>query len=179
MPRLPKDYKITRADPEEIGELIEVNIASDTLFADTGLIDPADLGAHIPEEVFADAIATRDVFVARHGKAQKPVGFTLTSQRGDTLYLDQISVHPDHGQKGLGRALMNRVLDDARDRGFRQVTLSTFKDVAWNGPFYRKLGFRPIKPEKLADWMQELETIQARSLDVTKRHFMKKRVRLL
>jgi len=179
MVRLPKDYKITRADPEEISQLIEVNIAGDTLFADTGLIDPADFGTHIPEEVFAESIAARDVFVARHGKAEKPVGFTLTSHRGDTLYLDQISVHPDHGKQGLGRALVQRVLEDARDRGFKQVTLSTFKDVAWNGPFYRKLGFKPIKPEKMSDWMQELEAAQAQSLDITKRQFMKKRVRLL
>ena len=178
MARLPQGYTITRADPEEVDELVAVNLASDTLFADTGLIDPADLGHHIPKQVFADAIADRDVFVARYGKAEMPVGFTLTSERDGTLYLDQISVHPDHGQKGLGRALMKRVLEDARDRGFRMVTLSTFKDVAWNGPFYKKLGFRPIASEKLSDWMREIETAQAETLDVTKRHFMKKRVRL-
>lgn len=178
MPRLPKGYKITRADPEEIDALIRVNLASDSLFEDTGLIAPENLGEHIPETIFADAISARDVFVVRYSKSETPVGFTLTSERGGTLYLDQISVHPDHGRKGLGRALMKRVLDDARDRGFKQVILSTFRDVAWNAPFYKSLGFSPIKPEKLTDWMHELETAQAETLDVSKRCFMKKRVRL-
>ncbi|MCI4645668.1 MAG: GNAT family N-acetyltransferase [Hyphomonadaceae bacterium] len=178
MPRLPKGYKITRADPEEVDALISINLASDTLFANTGLVPVEDLGEHIPASIFLDAISARDVFVARHGKAEQPVGFTLTSERGGTLYLDQISVHPDHGRKGLGRALVKRVLEDARDRGLKQVTLSTFRDVAWNGPFYRSLGFRPVAVKKMAAWMQDLESAQAETLDVSKRHFMQKRVRL-
>lgn len=173
-----QDYDITRADSDEIDALIAVNVASDTLFAGSGLIDDADLGQHIPAEVFDQAIHSRDVFVARHLKTARPVGFALTSERGGTLYLDQISVHPDHGRRGLGRSLMKRIEQDARDRGLKQVTLSTFREVAWNAPFYRSLGYREIAADKRADWMLELERLQARTLDVTKRCFMQKRVKL-
>lgn len=178
MRRLPSGYEITRADPEEIDALIAVNLASDTLFAGTGLISEADLGAHVPAEVFDQAIAARDVFVVRWAQQAGIVGFTLTSERGGTLYLDQISVHPDHGQRGIGRALMRRVFADARARGLRYVTLSTFKDVPWNSPFYRKLGFKPLSGHKITPWMTELEAAQAETLDVSKRCFMRKRVKL-
>lgn len=173
-----QDYDITRADPDEIDALIAVNLASDTLFAGSGLIDDGDLGDHVPADVFDQAIASRDVFVARERRSARPVGFTLTSERGGTLYLDQISVHPDHGRQGLGRALMKRVEEDARDRGIKHVTLSTFRDVAWNAPFYRSIGYSEIRAEKRADWMLELERLQARTLDVSRRCFMQKRVRL-
>ena len=101
-----------------------------------------------------------------------PVGFALVSLRGGTLYLDQISVHPDHGRQGLGAALLGRVVDEARTRKLRRVTLSTFRDLPWNGPFYARHGFREIKRSDMANWMLDLERIQAEDLDISKRCFM-------
>lgn len=177
MRRCPSGYQITRADADEVGRLIEINLAADQLFAGSGLVDDTDLNHHIPADVFEQAIRARDMFVARHQDTGQAVGFTLTSERGGTLYLDQISVHTDHGQKGLGHCLVERVEIDARDRRLKYVTLSTFRDLAWNGPFYRRLGYREIKPARIADWMHDLEQVQAQTLDVSKRCFMKKRVR--
>jgi len=177
MRRLPDGYSITRADLHDVGELIAVNIASDTLFEGTGLIGPGDLGDHVPASVLEQAIGAREVFVLRETATGQPVGFTLTSVRGGTLYLDQISVAPEHGRQGLGRALMERVFSDGRERGFRAMSLSTFRDVPWNGPFYRSLGFREVPRDKLTDWMRDLEAAQAESLDVSKRCFMQKRLR--
>lgn len=179
MARLPDGYEITRADVEEIPALIAVNQAADTLFEGTGLVDGAAACENVPSEVFEAAIAARHVLVMRETQGAAPVGFALTSERGGTLYLDQVSVRPDHGRKGLGRALVRRVIADARRRGLAHVTLSTFRDLPWNGPFYRSLGFREIRREKMADWMCELETAQAETLDVAQRCFMQKRARLM
>ncbi len=174
MQRLPEGYTLTRADAGDIADLVAVQIAGDTLFEGTGLVAQTASDDHIPEGLLAEAIAARHVFVARDTQG-RPVGFTLTSERGGTLYLDQVSVHPGHGRKGLGRALVRRVVADAKDRGLKSVTLSTFRDVAWNGPFYRKLGFREIPEGKHADWMCEIEALQAAKLDVDKRCFMRRR----
>lgn len=175
MAKLPTPYRITRADAEEVEALIAVNLASDRLFAGTGLVPEDALEDHVPADILRQAIAQRHVFVVRDGYG-KPVGFSLTSLRGGTLYLDQLSVHPDHGRKGLGAALVRRVLSDARDRRVSTVTLSTFREPAWNGPFYRRLGFREIPRKRMADWMLELEDAQRATLDVDKRCFMRRRV---
>ncbi|KCZ89477.1 GNAT family N-acetyltransferase [Hyphomonas johnsonii] len=174
MRRLPEDYSITRVAPEEIPALIAIDLAAGELFNDTGLIDEDALDDHVPPDVFAQAIETRHLITVRDGKGQ-PVGFALTSNRGGTLYLDQISVHPDHGRQGLGAALIERVVDEAKARKLRQITLSTFRELAWNGPFYHRLGFREIPREKLADWMLDLEKAQAASLDISQRCFMARR----
>lgn len=178
MQSLPEDYSITRSARDEIPALIAVDLAAGALFAETGLLSEEALGDHVPEEVFEHALEENDLLVARDARGQ-PIGFALTSQRGGTLYLDQISVHPDHGRKGLGRALIARVIEAARERKLRCITLSTFRDLAWNGPYYRTLGFREIPQAKMAGWMRELEKVQSASLDVSQRCFMMRKVRWL
>jgi hypothetical protein len=41
--------------------------------------------------------------------------------------------------------LVKAVCDWAAANGLPAVTLTTFRDVAWNGPFYGKLGFRELE----------------------------------
>jgi len=164
-------YGIDGANASDVDVLIEVDRAASTLFAPTGLLSEEALNDHVPAEVLSHAADTGDLFTARAAEGE-PVGFALVSPRGGTLYLDQISVHPDHGRKGLGAALLGRVVDEAKKRKLRRITLSTFRDLPWNGPFYARHGFREIKRSDMADWMLELERIQAQDLDITKRCFM-------
>ena len=46
--------------------------------------------------------------------------------------------------KGIGRQLIARAADHARKVGLTSLTLTTFRDVPWNAPFYAKLGFEYI-----------------------------------
>ena len=169
------DYDIAPALREDIGRLIEVDLAAGQLFAPTGLLTNDALQDHVPEAVMLQAIEAGDLLkISTQGGA--PAGFALISQRGGTLYLDQISVHPDHGRRGLGGDLVRHVFQIAKQRRLKQVTLSTFRDVPWNAPFYGKLGFREIARKDMADWMLELEKIQAESLDVSQRCFMVRKI---
>ena len=168
-------YAISPALPADIGSLIDIDLAAGQLFAPTGLLSEDALHDHVPETVFVQAIEAGDVSKVT-GPEGNPVGFALVSHRGGTLYLDQISVHPEHGRRGLGAELVRHVLQQAKQRRLKQVTLSTFRDLPWNGPFYRKLGFRELPRKDMADWMLELEKIQAASLDISKRCFMVRKI---
>ncbi len=173
---LPEGYSITTAVHGDIPALIEVDKAASELFAATGLINEDALDDHVPADVFETAMLGDHVFVARDND-DKAVGFILTSLRGAGLYLDQVSVHPEHGKQGIGRALVLRILKDTEYRGLPDVTLSTFRDLPWNGPFYASVGFREIRPEKLDPFMREIEAAQRPFMDVTKRCFMRRKVR--
>lgn len=175
MRRLPAGYQISPAEPDDIGTLIAIDLAAGALFAPTGLISADALHDHVPADVFEQAIESGDVHKV-HLTDGAPAGFTLVSERGGTLYLDQISVHPDHGRKGLGTALIEQVAQVARARKLSRITLSTFRDLPWNGPFYRRLGFRELARRELAPWMLELEQMQAASLDISRRCFMMRRI---
>ncbi|MEM9571157.1 MAG: GNAT family N-acetyltransferase [Pseudomonadota bacterium] len=169
-------YSIAAAMLDDVAALISVDKAASALFAPTGLLDESALADHVPADVFEQEIPLGNVFVARnvHGWA---VGFVLVRLRGNGLYLDQVSVHPDHGQKGIGRGLVLRVLKEAETRKLPHVNLSTFRDVPWNGPFYASLGFKELPREKLEPYMIEIETAQKPFMDVSKRCFMRYKVR--
>jgi GNAT superfamily N-acetyltransferase len=164
-------HVISPARREDIDTLIQIDLAAGQLFAPTGLMSGDALHDHVPATVLEQAIEAGDLFHIC-GADETPVGFVLVSRRGGTLYLDQISVHPDHGRQGLGAALVRHVFQLAKQRKLKQVTLSTFRDVPWNAPFYRKLGFRELARKEMAAWMLDLEAIQAHSLDVSQRCFM-------
>jgi len=174
MRRLPKGYLIKPAAPEDVADLVLTDLAASKLFAGTGYLPEEALADHVPVTTLEAAIPTGHVFAVHHEGAA--VGFALISVRGASLYLDQLSVDPAHGRRGLGAALIGRVVQDAGRRGLKSVTLSTFRDIAWNGPFYRRLGFRELPRAQLQVWMREIEAAQmANGLDVSKRCFMIRR----
>ncbi|PKP80599.1 MAG: N-acetyltransferase [Alphaproteobacteria bacterium HGW-Alphaproteobacteria-18] len=174
--RPPAGYVITGAAAEEIPALIAIDLAAGQLFAGTGLLSEAQLADHVPEAVFQDAISSGHLHTVRDRKGAL-AGFVLTSIRENNLYLDQISVDPAQGRKGLGAALIGRVMEEAKDRGLKRVVLSTFRDLPWNGPFYRKNGFRELPRKKMEKWMIEIESIQDdNGLNVRERCFMARRL---
>lgn len=78
--------------------------------------------------------------------ADAPVGFALVIELGLFAHLDELSVLSEHGRKGLGSALLEAVCEWALTRGFSAVTLSTFRDVPWNAPFFARRGFGVVEP---------------------------------
>lgn len=176
MSDLPEGYSITTGIFDDIASLIAIDKSATQMFAPTGLIKPDALLDHVPASVFESEVPEGNVFVARDA-LDRPVGFALIRKRGSGLYLEQISVDPDHGRKGIGRALVIRVLTEAETRKLPHVSLSTFRDIAWNGPFYASMGFTEIPREKLEGYMREIEDAQRQFMDVSKRCFMRRRVR--
>jgi len=60
---------------------------------------------------------------------------------GKFVHLQQLSVLPDHGKKGIGSLLLEKVIEEASLKKYPGITLTTFSDVYWNAPFYKKWGF--------------------------------------
>jgi GNAT superfamily N-acetyltransferase len=172
-------YRVRPARGNEVGELQNIDLASATLFRGTGLIDFGPLGEPeqpIPEDRLRKGFGDGLIWVAVD-QLDELVGFALCSDRGEDLYLDQLSVLPRHGRQGLGTRLVRRCLQEAEARSFRRVSLSTFRKVPWNGPFYRQLGFREIPVWRLHDWQLEIRELQKQTMDVKLRCFMQRSVK--
>ena len=90
-------------------------------------------------------------------------------------YVEQIDVLPSHARRGIGAALLEATAELARGRGYAALTLSTFKDVPFNAPYYARLGFEVV--ETLTPGMVEIrQEHEARGLDETARVFMRRGV---
>jgi ribosomal protein S18 acetylase RimI-like enzyme len=72
------------------------------------------------------------------------IGFAVAWVVDGEGWLDELAVTPAHGRRGVGRALVDEVLAWTAARGLPSVTLATFRDVPWNGPYYEKLGFKAV-----------------------------------
>jgi GNAT superfamily N-acetyltransferase len=73
-----------------------------------------------------------------------PIGFAIAHLLDESVHLHELDVHPDYARQGLGRRLIEAIADWARTRGATALTLTTFSDVPWNGPYYARLGFRTL-----------------------------------
>jgi GNAT superfamily N-acetyltransferase len=97
----------------------------------------------MPVERHRQVIALSTCWVAVDNQ-DLPQGFLSAERHGDDLHILELSVtHALQGQ-GLGRGLIEAAMAHARADGLRAVTLTTFRQVPWNAPFYARLGFEQL-----------------------------------
>jgi GNAT superfamily N-acetyltransferase len=123
---------IREADPSEFGLLRQIEDSADDMFTAIGIGPFAAL-----EE---DNHLGRAAVVLVSGRPAH--GFACVDIVDGVAHLWQLSVVPSFGRQGIGRALVQAVCDWASSKGYAAVTLTTFRDVPWNAPFYSRLGFR-------------------------------------
>ncbi|GEP34479.1 GCN5 family N-acetyltransferase [Nocardioides szechwanensis] len=75
------------------------------------------------------------------GPVGEPVGFAHVVYVDGLAHLAQLSVLPTEARRGVGSALVREALAEAWHAGFDRMTLTTYRDVPFNGPFYARLGF--------------------------------------
>jgi predicted N-acetyltransferase YhbS len=61
-----------------------------------------------------------------------------------------------HARRGLGAALIEHLAETARAEDRPALTLTTFRDVSWNAPYYQRLGFVIIEPADQEPELAEL-----------------------
>lgn len=124
------------ARPGELALLPALESAADTLFASIGI------GPLPPAGTVAELAAALVVLVA----GEPPAGFARIDAVAAGAHLEQLAVHPDHMRRGVGRALLRAACRWAADAGYGELTLATYRDVPWNGPFYASEGFSEVGP---------------------------------
>jgi GNAT superfamily N-acetyltransferase len=173
MARRIEHHRIRTARPEEIGRVREIEDEAGKRFTGLGLIDEA-LDVSFPWDELSRLIRAGQVWVACE-TGDRPVGMVIASVRDDAVYVEEMDVLPEHGRRGLGSALLGRVCEWAQQQGYPAVTLSTFRDVPWNGPFYRRLGFRDLDPAEWSPGMPAIRDAEARDgLRIEERVFMRR-----
>ena len=78
------------------------------------------------------------------------LGFVCAERFGSDLHVWELSVHADAQRHGIGAGLMAHVIRHAQKEGLESVTLTTFRSVAFNAPFYERFGFVCIEGDARA-----------------------------
>ncbi|MFB7618607.1 GNAT family N-acetyltransferase [Kitasatospora sp. NPDC056181] len=92
------------------------------------------------------------------GEGGTPVGYLLAEPVDGALHIEQVSVHPGHARRGIGRALIEHL---AATTDAPALTLTTFADVPWNAPYYARLGFRPLADAEVTPGLREIRRREA------------------
>lgn len=71
------------------------------------------------------------------------------------LHIDEVDVLRAFQSQGIGRALLGAAADWARTKGLQTLSLTTFRDVPWNAPFYASFGFREWDPAEAPPSIRE------------------------
>lgn len=167
-------YRVEPARAEHVEALPAIERAAAALFEAYDLgVDPDDV---TPPDDLEQARREGQLWVAlsREGRV---VGFALVHRHAGGAHLEEMDVHPDHGRRGLGTRLVRTVCDWARGEGLGLVTLTTFRDVPWNAPFYRRLGFEEIPQQELHPELREiLDEESQHGLPLERRVAMRRRL---
>ena len=117
-------------------------------------------------QAIADDDPPSVVTLAQYANAQRlwvaadhrdqPVGYIMIDRVDDGAHIEQVSVHEDHAGQKLGKRLIDRVFEWTRTHELSQVTLTTFRDVPWNAPYYERLGFAVLPEHAYSKAMQAI-----------------------
>src|SRR5262249_7315618 len=93
----------------------------------------------------------------------------------DAAHLEEIDVSPAHGRRGVGTRLVLQVCDWAASSGYGSVTLTTFRALPWNMPFYARLGFEIVPRAQLSPALSAIVDDETRrGLDPARRVVMRR-----
>lgn len=91
-----------------------------------------------------------------------PAAYLLADRVDNALHIEQVSVHPHYARQRLGCQLIEYAEKQAVGLSCCALTLTTFVDVPWNAPYYRRLGFREIHDNALTPGLAEVRRHEAK-----------------
>jgi hypothetical protein len=140
---------VRAAAATELAGLASIELSGEAMFAELGIVFPPG-----PATVETAVAYGAEIFVA----GDPPVAFAAVIHLDGHPHLEQISVRADQVRQGIGSLL----LEDVVRRSGPGLTLLTFRDVPWNGPWYLRHGFVELPasawgPQLRGHWQTEIE----------------------
>ncbi|WP_185735007.1 GNAT family N-acetyltransferase [Micromonospora globispora] len=151
--------RIRTATADELTELQRIEVASGAPFREIGMVDIADM----PPLSLAALAAWQ-----QEGRAwvtvdpdDRPLAFVVVDLVDGCAHVQQVSVDPAYARRGVGRRLLDHVAGWAAAEGLPALTLTTFRSVPWNGPYYARCGFRELSPAEITPGLADVLAAEA------------------
>lgn len=138
----PQAWSLRLARAGDAAAMPAIERAAASAFAADPALAQLDLTASRNEQDYARLIRKGHCLTAHMGEVM--AGFLAAEPFRRELHIWEMDVLPQFQRYGIGSGLVRAALIDARNSGFRAITLTTFREVAWNGPFYTRLGFEEV-----------------------------------
>lgn len=131
---------IRPATDTDVERLVDVEIRAGQLFHAVGM---SKVAQNVPDRgELRTAVERGQVWVAQVGG--EVAGYVSAEVLDGNAHVAQVCVAPEYAGRRIGRALVGRVEAWGRTAGRPATTLTTFRDVPWNGPYYLRLGYHVL-----------------------------------
>jgi GNAT superfamily N-acetyltransferase len=171
-----KPPPIRPARSDELPLLIEIERAAGAMFRDLGMDAVAEDDPGSVEELAAFQREGR-AFVYPNGHGC-PAAYLLLSVIDGYGHVEQVSVHPSHSRRGIGKQLIEAADEWASGHALAGLALTTYAHVPWNAPYYRRLGFLALPEPDVPPGLRAVrEHEAARGLDAWPRVVMVRALR--
>jgi GNAT superfamily N-acetyltransferase len=162
---------IRLATDSDVAIMQAIELDAGELFRGVGLGAIAD-NPPPTKDVLKSHISERTAWVAELDR--QVVGYAISSIVDEEGHLDQVSLARSASRQGIGARLIREVCDWSRNLGYRSVTLTTFRDVPWNAPYYAQLGFSVIAGEDCGPELLAIRTSETTAgIDISPRVAMR------
>jgi ribosomal protein S18 acetylase RimI-like enzyme len=148
---------IRPATEGDLQRLVVVEVEAGQVFRTVGMTRVAEDVPQISE--LRAALETNRLWVTEVGS--EVAGYITGEVLDGNAHIAQVSVAPAYAGRALGRALIEFVEDWGRAAGRPATTLTTFRDVPWNGPYYSRLGYHVLPEEDVGPELARTMTHEA------------------
>jgi GNAT superfamily N-acetyltransferase len=132
--------RIRSATPADLDDLVVLEVQAGRVFHSVGMSEVAD---DVPDqEALCRSQEQGLIWVAE--VPGEIAGYIVATVLDGNAHLGQVSVAPAYARQRIGHRLISHVEDWGRRHGRPATTLTTFRDVPWNGPYYTTLGYREL-----------------------------------
>jgi GNAT superfamily N-acetyltransferase len=155
-PMTPTDLYNIRAATGDLAEIFPaVENSAGGLFEECPQLAWIAGGDDRPVEHYRTFIAQGVSWVAT-AEAGRCLGFLCATIECNELHIWEMAIVRDQQRRGIGRTLVAVAKAAAAARGMSSLTLTTFREVPWNAPYYMRLGFEVIPTGSLSRRLRDL-----------------------
>lgn len=129
---------IRNARLDEVTRVMDIEHAAAQLFVEVNMGEIA-AGAGVPQEKLEEAVLESRLLVGKVD--QRLVATLLWSVLDEWLFVEEVDVDPAYRGCRYGAAMIAAAKKIAHEKELHGVALTTFIDVPWNAPYYKRLCF--------------------------------------
>ncbi|AEV85778.1 GCN5 family N-acetyltransferase [Actinoplanes sp. SE50] len=145
--------------PDDLLAVQDIERSAGEQFRDIGMPEIADDDPFTIDEL-TRYLRTGLAWVAADPD-DRPVAYLIADPVDGCLHIEQVSVDRRHARQGLGRRLIDHLAAHAAAARIPALTLTTFTEVPWNAPYYRRCGFRQLGSAEITPGLRAVRAHEA------------------
>ena len=148
----PKRVRFTKLQEAQLPTIVRLEQETSAMYYEIGF-DAAEVPARIASEI--SALPRQHSVIVAEADHEVAGYAAWRDEAPGVAYVEEIGVLPEYQRFGVGRLLIEKIREEAREYRIGEIVLKCWERASWAAAFYKRLGFVPIDeaaPQKVQTW---------------------------